>query len=427
MATTVSFNGTSYSIPANREARGWGTQLSLFLNDVGNSALSKAGGTFTLTADANFGTSFGLIAKYIKSTGSNLAAAGVIRLANTETVSWRNAANSADLPLTASASDRLQFNAVNVPTISSTDTLTNKTLTSPTITGTGAIAGIFTGNLTGDVTGNVSGTAANVTGTVAVNKGGTGQITANAGLNALLPAQTGNANKVLTTDATNTSWTAVATTVTTTRGDTIKRGISADERLAIGVTGTVLKSNGTDPAWAAIVNADVDAAAAIAGSKIAPAFTAAISGTNGTTIGTTNGDLVMGAALNVSKILSAGLTSVGAAVFGTAQSKALAPSDATDWSVTATSFATTGGAALCFATNTLANNSVLFVKYTASLAVTIIWQTGTLYEASASLNLVPAAGKIGIDGFASQTAVRFRNSSSGPNAGMYVSALTNGV
>jgi hypothetical protein len=38
-----------------------------------------------------------------------------------------------------------------------TQTLTNKTLTSPTITGTGAIAGTFTGDITGDVTGNVSG------------------------------------------------------------------------------------------------------------------------------------------------------------------------------------------------------------------------------------------------------------------------------
>jgi hypothetical protein len=45
-----------------------------------------------------------------------------------------------------------------------TQTLTNKTLTSPTITGTGAIAGTFTGNLTGNVTGNVSGTAGSATG-----------------------------------------------------------------------------------------------------------------------------------------------------------------------------------------------------------------------------------------------------------------------
>jgi hypothetical protein len=34
------------------------------------------------------------------------------------------------------------------------DILTNKTLTAPTITGAGAIAGVFTGNITGNVTGN---------------------------------------------------------------------------------------------------------------------------------------------------------------------------------------------------------------------------------------------------------------------------------
>ena len=36
--------------------------------------------------------------------------------------------------------------------------------------------------------------------------GGTGQITANAAINALLPSQTGNAGKFYTTDGTNTSW-----------------------------------------------------------------------------------------------------------------------------------------------------------------------------------------------------------------------------
>jgi len=48
--------------------------------------------------------------------------------------------------------------------------MTNKTLTAPTITGAGAIAGVFTGNITGNVTGNVDGivggtTPAAVTGT----------------------------------------------------------------------------------------------------------------------------------------------------------------------------------------------------------------------------------------------------------------------
>ena len=61
----------------------------------------------------------------------------------------------------------------------STDTLTNKTLTSPTITGTGAIAGVFTGNIDGIVGGNtpaavtgtaISGTSITVTGTAGTMK-----------------------------------------------------------------------------------------------------------------------------------------------------------------------------------------------------------------------------------------------------------------
>lgn len=45
-----------------------------------------------------------------------------------------------------------------------------------------------------------------VTGTLPIANGGTGQTTANAALNAFLPTQTSNANKVLQTDGTNTSW-----------------------------------------------------------------------------------------------------------------------------------------------------------------------------------------------------------------------------
>lgn len=45
-----------------------------------------------------------------------------------------------------------------------------------------------------------------VSGTLPIANGGTGQTTANAAFNALAPAQTGNAGKFLTTDATNTSW-----------------------------------------------------------------------------------------------------------------------------------------------------------------------------------------------------------------------------
>jgi hypothetical protein len=45
-----------------------------------------------------------------------------------------------------------------------------------------------------------------VAGTLSITNGGTGQTTANGALNALLPSQTGNANKVLVTNGTNASW-----------------------------------------------------------------------------------------------------------------------------------------------------------------------------------------------------------------------------
>ena len=57
---------------------------------------------------------------------------------------------------------------------------------------------------------NTTGTASNVTGTVAIANGGTGQTTANEAFNALAPSQTSNSGKYLTTNGTNTSWATVS-------------------------------------------------------------------------------------------------------------------------------------------------------------------------------------------------------------------------
>lgn len=54
-----------------------------------------------------------------------------------------------------------------------------------------------------------------VTGTLDLANGGTGQTTANGALNALLPAQSGNNGKLLTTDGTNASWSAALTSSST--------------------------------------------------------------------------------------------------------------------------------------------------------------------------------------------------------------------
>lgn len=60
-------------------------------------------------------------------------------------------------------------------------------------------------------TNSVTDTIEVLLGTVPISKGGTGQTTANAALNAFLPSQTGNANKFLKTNGTNTSWATVST------------------------------------------------------------------------------------------------------------------------------------------------------------------------------------------------------------------------
>jgi len=82
---------------------------------------------------------------------------------------------------------------------------------------------------------NTTGTAANVTGTVAITNGGTGQTTANTAFNALAPAQTGNSGKFLTTDGTNTLWaTNPLGTVTSVSGTGTVNGLT--------LTGTVTTS-----------------------------------------------------------------------------------------------------------------------------------------------------------------------------------------
>jgi len=73
-----------------------------------------------------------------------------------------------------------------------------------------SFVGALTGNADTATSATTATTAGNVSGTVAIANGGTGQTTAGAALNALLPTQTGNASKALVTDGTNTSWGTVS-------------------------------------------------------------------------------------------------------------------------------------------------------------------------------------------------------------------------
>ena len=109
--------------------------------------------------------------------------------------------------------------------------------------------------------------AANLTGTLAIANGGTGQTTANAALNALLPSQTSNANKYLQTDGTNSSWDAISLS-------------TAD------ITGTLAVANGGTGVTSSTGSGSVvlSASPTFTGTPLAP--TAAV-GTDSTQIATT--------------------------------------------------------------------------------------------------------------------------------------------
>lgn len=116
MSLNVTFNGAVYIIPETGEV-GWGGNTTSYLVAIAAGALQKTGGSFTLSADTDFGASFGLKSLYYKSRSANIAAAGILRLNNnSDSINWRNAANNADLPLTVDASDRLLYNGVPVLT-----------------------------------------------------------------------------------------------------------------------------------------------------------------------------------------------------------------------------------------------------------------------------------------------------------------------
>jgi len=94
---------------------------------------------------------------------------------------------------------------------------------------------------------SVSGSPVTTSGTLALSysgtalpvaNGGTGQTTANAALNGLLPSQSGQNGKVLSTDGTNTTWTAVTGTGTVT-------SVALSAPAFLTVSGSPITASGT--------------------------------------------------------------------------------------------------------------------------------------------------------------------------------------
>jgi hypothetical protein len=161
---------------------------------------------------------------------------------------------------------------------------------------------------------NTTGTAANVTGTVAIANGGTGQTTANSAFNALAPSQASNSGKYLTTNGTDTSWATLSGvgTVTsvsgtgTVNGLTLTGTVTSSGSLTLGgtlsgiansaLTNSSITINGSATSLGGSINvgtvtsvaASVPSFLSIAGSPVTSSGTLAIT-LSGTALPTTSG------------------------------------------------------------------------------------------------------------------------------------------
>lgn len=111
MATAVTINGVVYQQPDDGTPPPWGDVQATIIAALASSTLQKSGGTFTLTADAYFGATYGLRSQYYKGPGANPATTGSVRLGNAETVSWRNSGNSANASASFSSANEFLLDA----------------------------------------------------------------------------------------------------------------------------------------------------------------------------------------------------------------------------------------------------------------------------------------------------------------------------
>ncbi len=123
-----------------------------------------------------------------------------------------------------------------------------------------------------------------LSGTLSITNGGTGQTTASGAINALVPAQTGNTGKFLSTNGSIVSWQTLPGSGTVT-------SVAVSGANGIGVSGSPITTSGTiNLTLGAITPTSVSSSGIVTGTNISATGTISGSNFSGTSSGTNTGD-----------------------------------------------------------------------------------------------------------------------------------------
>ena len=240
---------------------------------------------FTSTTPGAVSLSGGGTSNFLRADGTWAApagTAGITALTGDGTATGPGSA-AFTLATVATAGTTGSSTAIPVITINAkglTTSITTAAVVAPagTLSGTTLASNVVTSSLT--TVGTIGTGVWNGT-TIAIANGGTGQTTANAALNALLPSQTGNSGLFLTTNGSNTSWASAGgsgsgfnylssntsvyggtnSTLSFTGADNTVVGVSAGNALTSGADNVILGYN-------AVLDATTPSQSVFIGSKV---------------------------------------------------------------------------------------------------------------------------------------------------------------